>query len=161
MSEELENFTAKNITSNIIVSNDGVFNYVKSNGVILSGGDIMSDSTVKAGIMVVAPTIKTNTMRKTMELLVLQENIVLTADLITKNKILIPAYTGDVILSLDTSSNYVYCILNNSIWTLLDSKEFIFQSNVLYIKVASSTRGIVVYVSGSFKSNGGSDTCVR
>lgn len=106
MSEEPQDLIVKNLIATVVVSSETIFGQVKSNGVVLAGGDIVTDASVRAGQLVVAPTIKTNVLRKTTELAILKENTVLTAELITKNKLLIPPYTGDIILSLDTATNY-------------------------------------------------------
>jgi hypothetical protein len=106
MSEEPQDLTVRNLIASVVVSSETIFGQVKSNGVVLAGGDIVTDASVRAGMLVVAPTIKTNVLRRTLDLKLLKEDTVLTAELITKNKLLIPPYTGTIVLSLDTASNY-------------------------------------------------------
>lgn len=101
-----------NVHSDNLVSNSILGNELKSNGVILAGGDIYSQTNVKADWISSSSIVKTNAIRKMVNLELITKDTVITAKLIAgdiktpSTKLLIPPYTGDVTLYLDSAKNY-------------------------------------------------------
>jgi len=139
-----------NVHSNNLVSNAIIGNELKSNGVILAGGDIYSQTNIKADWVASSAIVKTNAIRKMVNLELITKDTLITAKLIAGDrmtqgsKLLIPPYTGSITLYLDTAKNY------NDQFKLWDS-DFLTGGEMYEINITNSIlNNDNVYVKNTF-----------